>query len=70
MVKLREKINESEEIFYESLGKEFKMERENGETPNGNKMNNRWVLRTKDGELLDFDTYRNDLAERWGFKFE
>ncbi len=41
----------------------FKMQRETGETPNGNKMNNKWVLRDND-KLIDFDTYRNDIAER------
>lgn len=37
-------------------------------TPNGNKMNGRWVLRNKEGDLIDFDQYRNDLAERNNFE--
>lgn len=38
------------------------MQREYGLTPNGNPAG-RWVLR-KEGEFVDFDRYRNDLAER------
>jgi hypothetical protein len=41
----------------------LELKREEGETPNGNQMNNRWVLR-KNGALVDFDRYRNDIAER------
>lgn len=41
----------------------FELKREEGETPNGNPMNNRWVLR-ENGALIDFDRYRNDIAER------
>ncbi len=41
----------------------FKMQRETGETPNGNEMNNKWVLRDND-KLIDFDAYRHDIAER------
>lgn len=33
-------------------------------TPNGNPMAGRWVLRDGAGALVDFDQYRNDLAER------
>lgn len=33
-------------------------------TPNGNRMNGRWALRDSAGNLLDFDHYRHDLAER------
>lgn len=32
-------------------------------TPNGNRMNGRWVLRDPEGGLVDFCRYRNDLAE-------
>jgi hypothetical protein len=39
------------------------MAREHGRTPNGNPMAGRWGLR-KNGTLLDFDVYSNDLAER------
>lgn len=34
-------------------------------TPNGNKMNGRWVYRSKDGTMLDYDQYINDLACRF-----
>lgn len=33
-------------------------------TPNGNRMNGRWVLRGSDGAMIDFDQNRNDLSER------
>ena len=46
------------------------MQRENGLTPNGNKVGGRWVLRDKNGKWIDFDQYRNDLAERNGFQIE
>ena len=42
------------------------LQRENGKTPNGNKMGGKWVLRDNTGALVDFDTYRNDVAERNG----
>ena len=35
--------------------------REEGETPNGNQFAGRWVLRI-DGEYIDHDQYRYDLA--------
>ena len=41
------------------------MQREKGKTPNGNEFDNRWVLRDPDGNLIDFDQYRNDLAGRY-----
>lgn len=40
------------------------MKREQGKTPNGNELGNRWVLRNDKGEWIDFDQYRFDLAER------
>lgn len=40
------------------------MSREYGETPNGNPLGGRWVLRSPTEEFLDFDQYRHDLAER------
>lgn len=33
-------------------------------TPNGNKFNGRWTLRAANGDLIDYDKYINDLAER------
>jgi hypothetical protein len=38
------------------------MKREYGETPNGNNLNGSWVLRDSNGEWVDFNQYRNDLA--------
>jgi hypothetical protein len=55
---------------YISKDKEFVIRRENGKTPNGNLLNNKWVLRNKDGKFIDFDQYRNDLAERNNMKLE
>jgi len=42
----------------------FVMKRENGKTPNGNELNGRWVLRDENGDFIDFDQYRHDLADR------
>ena len=44
------------------------MTREYGETPNGNPINGRWVLRDHRGWWVDFDKYSNDLAERNNLK--
>ncbi|WP_186214801.1 hypothetical protein [Burkholderia gladioli] len=51
----------SEDNYVSECG--FTMQREYGRTPNGNLLGGRWVLR-KEGEFVDFDQYRNDLAER------
>ena len=40
------------------------MQREYGETSVGNPLNGQWVLRSKEGEFIDFDQYRFDLMER------
>lgn len=48
----------------------FTMRRENGKTPNGNPIQWKWVLRDKNGQWIDFDQYRSDLAERNGFDTE
>lgn len=40
--------------------------REYGETPNGNSLNGRWVLRDAAGTLVAFDLYRNDLLDQCG----
>ena len=34
-------------------------------TPNGCKMNGRWVYRDSGNNMLGFDKYSNDLAERF-----
>lgn len=46
----------------------WKMAREQGETPNGNPIDDRWVLRNENGDWIDCDRYRADLAERHGLK--
>lgn len=51
----------SEDNYVSMCG--FTMQREYGETPNGNPLSGRWVLR-KEGQFIDFDQYRSDLAER------
>lgn len=33
-------------------------------TPNGNRLGGRWALRDQSGNLIDYDRYINDLAER------
>ncbi len=33
-------------------------------TPKGRRMAGRWVLRDKNGEIIDFNESRNDLADR------
>lgn len=43
------------------------LQREHGQTPNGNSLSGRWVLRNH-GAFVDFDQYRNDLAERHNFE--
>jgi hypothetical protein len=40
------------------------MRREFGQTPNGNDMAGRWVLRDSKNNIIDLDQFRNDLAER------
>jgi hypothetical protein len=37
--------------------------REQGLTPNGNPIANRWVYRNATGEFIDFDGNRHDLFE-------
>lgn len=46
------------------------MQREYGKTPNGNDIDGRWVLRGADGEMIDFDQYRNDIADRYNLNLE
>ena len=45
------------------------MRERTGESPNGNPFNGRWVLRV-DGEYIDHDQYRSDLAERYNIYLE
>lgn len=46
------------------------LQREYGKTPNGNDIGGRWVLRSPEGTMIDFDQYRYDIAERHGLKLE
>lgn len=65
-MKMYEKTYRFEDIsmtVYEGFGHVIAREYHT-ETPNGNPMNGRWVLRDADGTLIDFDKYRSDLAER------
>jgi hypothetical protein len=34
-------------------------------TPQGESMGGRWVLRNNDREIIGYDQYRNDIAERY-----
>jgi len=44
---------------------DYTMKREYGETPNGNDMAGRWVLRDEDNEIVDFNKYRNDIIDAY-----
>jgi hypothetical protein len=46
----------------------FTARREGGQTPNGNPVGQRWVLRDAAGAWVDFDQYRHDLFERNGLR--
>ncbi len=46
------------------------MQRESGLTPQGNPIDERWVLRAADGTFIDVDQYRSDLAERHGLRLQ
>lgn len=56
----------SDEVYEDASGRT--MRRERGLTPSGNPIANRWVLRTPQGEWIDFDQYRNDLFEQYDFR--
>lgn len=59
----RELLNISDDEFRGEDGTTLK--REYGETPRGNPMNGRWVLRGPGGELIDFDRSLNDLVSHY-----
>lgn len=50
------------EVYRAECG--FTARREQGDTPNGNPVGGRWVLRDARDALVDFDQYRHDLFER------
>lgn len=56
------------DVEYRARDATLTMKREYGTTPNGNPMSGRWVVRNKAGEMVDFDQYANDLAERLRLK--
>lgn len=62
-------INTLREVEAYSDGSKYTMCREYGETPNGNPLHGEWVLRCN-GEFVDFDKYRYDLAERNGLELD
>lgn len=62
MITLIEHPNHPNQVYTSDCGYTMRREKK-GTTPNGNPIGNRWVLR-KEGEFVDFDQYRNDLAER------
>lgn len=59
-------IEVEHEVFISASG--FTARREQGQTPNGNPIGGRFVLRTAAGAWIDFDQYRHDLFERNGLR--
>lgn len=53
----------NDERYESDLG--YVLAREHGETPNGNPISGRWVLRDRTGTMLEIDQYRNDIACWW-----
>lgn len=52
----------NERLFRSACG--HTLGREDGETPQGNPMAGRWVLRGPTGSMIDYDQYRNDLEQK------
>lgn len=63
MTKLKT-ISNSKGLYVFSDGSTLKREK-NTLTPNGMKMNGRWVYRDKSEKILGFDQYCNDLADQF-----
>lgn len=61
MIKMVEQ-DQTDSLYVSECG--MRMQREYGDTPNGNPVSGSWVLRSAEGEWIDFDMYRSDLAER------
>lgn len=57
----------SDIAWYATKDNIFTMNREYGISPDGTQLSGEWVLR-KEGEWVDFHTYRTSLAEKHGFK--
>lgn len=54
----------SDDSYTSSEG--YILQREFGNTPNGNPICGRWVFRSPSGAWIDVDQYRFDLASRHG----
>lgn len=54
---------------YLRLEGKYELRREYGETPNGNPIGGRWVLRESEtGEWVDMSTHRHDLASQYDLR--
>lgn len=53
-----------DELYTSTCGLVLQRERTT-KTPNGNPMGGRWVLRARNGDMLTFNQYRNDIAEAY-----
>lgn len=62
---IKEKLIEVGDNDNKYIGENFTLAREFGTIPSGKKLNGQWVLRKINGEYVDFDTYRNDIAEQY-----
>jgi len=51
------------EVAYSNHDRQLTINREYGNTPNGNQIDGRWVLRVN-GVFIDVDRHRHDLMER------
>lgn len=52
------------DVYLSATG--FSARREEGFTPNGNPIGQRWVLRDANGAWVDVNQYRHDLFEQHG----
>lgn len=65
-MKVARKMHQTSEDSY--IGDDgYRMQREYGETPAGNPIGGRWVLRGPESVWVDVDRYRHDLLARHGF---
>ena len=69
-MRIREEHYETSEIAYVADDGFYMGRLISGCTPNGNKLNGKWVLISPESEIVDFDKYRHDLAERNGYRLE
>lgn len=59
-------IEVEQEVYRAANG--FTARREDGLTPNGNPIGQRWVLRDTSGAWVDVNQYRHDLFEHHGLR--